>query len=124
MTDFQIPQGSKDDSTWQQVPLAFSVVAHSNLAILTRILHLLFRPRHAFCLYVDAKAEQEFKDAVRDLVECYRLAVNSLISETAACKVSFPFSPLKEALSRLPGVPCAVSQERVLGPHIDTAGRP
>lgn len=67
--DFQMPRA---DPSWRQVPLSFSVVAHNNLAVLSHLLRLLFRPRHAFCLHVDAKAPQEFKDAVEEMVDCYR----------------------------------------------------
>ncbi len=80
--DFHIPGAIGDDPSWPRVPLAFSVVAHDNLAVLTRLLRLLFRPRHAFCMHVDSNAPRQFRDAVSRLVDCYRfgLCLQLLIS--------------------------------------------
>ncbi len=69
--DFSIPQ-NVHHNIGTRLPLAFSLVVHNNIGLIMRQLQILFRPRHSFCLYVDAKAPQEFKSAVGGLVECYR----------------------------------------------------
>ena len=52
--------------------LAFSIVLHRDVAILEHQLKLLFRPNHAFCLHVDAKAPEKILMAVQAIVDCYR----------------------------------------------------
>ncbi len=53
-------------------PLAFSIVAHSQLGLLEAQLASIFRPHNAYCLFVDGKAPDAFKDSVQDLATCYK----------------------------------------------------
>ena len=52
--------------------LAFSIVLHRDIAILEHQLKLLFRPNHAFCLHVDAKAPEKILLATQAIVDCYK----------------------------------------------------
>ena len=52
--------------------LAFSISLHRDVAILESQLKVLFRPNHAFCLHVDAKAEESVFTAVWAMVDCYK----------------------------------------------------
>ena len=52
--------------------LAFSIVLHRDVAILEHQLKLLFRPNHAFCLHVDAKAPEKILLATQTIVDCYK----------------------------------------------------
>ena len=55
-----------------KTPLAFSIVAHSHLGLLEAQLATIFRPNNAYCIFVDSKAIHTFKNAVSQLVDCYR----------------------------------------------------
>ena len=52
---------------------AFSIVLQRDVAILEYQLKLLFRPNHAFCLNVDAKALQKILLATLAIVDCYKV---------------------------------------------------
>ena len=71
--DFGFPRTASTPH-YPKMPLAFSLVVHNNAGLVMKQLQLLFRPHHAFCFYVDAKAGQEFISFIDELVECYRLA--------------------------------------------------
>ncbi len=47
---------------------------HSDVSLLERQLRLLFRPNHAFCIHVDAKAPEAVRAAVDALLDCYAVA--------------------------------------------------
>ena len=70
--DFGFPRTASTPH-YPKMPLAFSLVVHNNAGLVMKQLQLLFRPHHAFCFYVDAKAGQEFISFIDELVECYRL---------------------------------------------------
>ena len=54
------------------IPLAFSLVVHRSLGQLDTLLSTLAKPRHAFCIYVDGKADSLFHKAVETIIECYK----------------------------------------------------
>ena len=56
----------------EETPLAFSVVLHHDVGMALTQIRLLFRPHHAFCLYIDESTSQDFKKAMQGLVNCYR----------------------------------------------------
>ncbi len=62
----------------KETPLAFSVVLHRDLGLALTQLRLLFRPYHAFCLYVDGNTSKDFKEAMHGLVDCYKYETNKL----------------------------------------------
>ena len=79
----------------KETPLAFSVVLHRDLGLALTQLRLLFRPYHAFCLYVDGNTSKDFKEAMHGLVDCYKYETNKLYtSGKKICmnKVSISFS--------------------------------
>ena len=49
----------------KKVPLAFSILCHSNLGILEALLASIFRPQNYYCIYVDNKAPAEFLNNVK-----------------------------------------------------------
>ena len=55
---------------------AFCIVLQRDFAILEYKLKLLFRPNHAFCLHVDAKAPAEILLATKAVVDCYKACCN------------------------------------------------
>ncbi len=58
--------------TLPKVKLAFSLTFHQDLGTIETFLKMTFRPGHAFCLYVDAKAPESFHRAVSQMVDCYK----------------------------------------------------
>ncbi len=79
----------------KETPLAFSVVLHRDLGLALTQLRLLFRPYHAFCLYVDGNTSKDFKEAMHGLVDCYQYETNKLYtSGMNQCmnKISISFS--------------------------------
>ena len=52
--------------------IAFSIIVHRDIAILEHQFKILFRPNHAFCLHVDAKAKGTVLSAVQNMVDCYK----------------------------------------------------
>ena len=55
---------------------AFSIVLQRDVAILEHQLKLLFRPNHAFCLHMDAKAPEKILLATQAIVDCYKACCN------------------------------------------------
>ena len=56
-----------------KVPLAFSILCHSNLGILEVLLASIFRPQNYYCIYVDNKAPLEFLNNVKRLINAYKI---------------------------------------------------
>ena len=54
------------------IPVAFSILAHKNLGQLATLLSLLARDRHSFCVYVDPKAKESFKEGVKIIINCLK----------------------------------------------------
>ena len=64
---FQVTEEEK------RVPLAFSILCHSNLGILEALLASIFRPQNYYCIYVDKKAPIDFVNNVKRLVNTYKM---------------------------------------------------
>ena len=58
-----------------KTPLAFSIVAHSHLGLLEAQLATIFRPHNGYCIFVDSKANNSYRNAVSLLVDCYRQGI-------------------------------------------------
>ena len=56
-----------------KVPLAFSILCHSNLGILEVLLASIFRPQNYYCIYVDNKAPLEFLNNVKRIINAYKI---------------------------------------------------
>jgi len=52
------------------VRLAFSIVAHDELAILEILLGMLAKPQHAICIFVDEKVSANVKRAIDNMRTC------------------------------------------------------
>ena len=53
-------QKTLPDDGKKQIKLGFSIMAHNELPLLEVLLSTIFRPYHSYCIFVDAKAPQEF----------------------------------------------------------------
>lgn len=66
----------------EDYPLAFIVTIHKELDLFIRLLRAIYMPQNVYCIHVDAKAPQEYKVAVQNLVGCFRNIFLSSRSET------------------------------------------
>ena len=57
----------------KKVPLAFSILCHSNLGILEALLASIFRPQNYYCIYVDNKVSSEFLNNVKRIINAYKI---------------------------------------------------
>ena len=57
----------------KKIPIAFSILCHSNLGILEALMASIFRPQNYYCLYVDKKAPSEFLNNVKRLINAYKI---------------------------------------------------
>ena len=55
----------------EQFPLAFSHMVHKDISIFEVFLSIYFRPDNFHCVHVDAKASQDIRNAVEQLIKCY-----------------------------------------------------
>ena len=53
-------------------PLAFSIIAHHEVGLFEILLHLIFRPYNAYCIYVGSSSEPEMIEAIGNVVQCYQ----------------------------------------------------
>ena len=37
------------------------------------LFHVMFKPYNSFCLYIDAKASEEFKSVIHSIINCYQV---------------------------------------------------
>ncbi|KAL4658715.1 beta-1,3-galactosyl-O-glycosyl-glycoprotein beta-1,6-N-acetylglucosaminyltransferase 3-like [Arapaima gigas] len=51
-------------------PIAYSMVIHEKVDMFERLLRALYMPHNVYCVHVDQKSPQDFKDAVRVIVSC------------------------------------------------------
>nr|XP_061795733.1 beta-1,3-galactosyl-O-glycosyl-glycoprotein beta-1,6-N-acetylglucosaminyltransferase 7-like [Nerophis lumbriciformis] len=52
-------------------PLAFILTVHKELKLFLRVLRAIYTPQNIYCVHVDAKAPQEYKEAIQKLVSCF-----------------------------------------------------
>ena len=53
-------------------PLAFSIVTHDAIGLFEILLHLIFRPYNAYCIYVAKNTNKGYQNKVHQLVDCYK----------------------------------------------------
>ena len=56
-----------------QLPLAFAIMAHSDLSLLEVLLATIFRPQYSFCIFIESGADPKFYANVERLISCYTL---------------------------------------------------
>lgn len=55
----------------EEFPIAFTILTHTNVEQLERLLRALYRPQNIYCIHVDVKSDVEFFKAVLSLVRCF-----------------------------------------------------
>ncbi|XP_030046259.1 beta-1,3-galactosyl-O-glycosyl-glycoprotein beta-1,6-N-acetylglucosaminyltransferase 3 [Microcaecilia unicolor] len=59
---------SKEEANF---PIAYSMVIHKNIEIFERLLRAIYTPQNVYCVHVDEKSPEVFKEAVRAIASCF-----------------------------------------------------
>ncbi|XP_051986936.1 beta-1,3-galactosyl-O-glycosyl-glycoprotein beta-1,6-N-acetylglucosaminyltransferase 7 isoform X2 [Xyrauchen texanus] len=62
-------------------PLAFIITIHKELETFVRLLRAIYAPQNVYCIHIDAKAAEEYKTSVRNLVRCFPNVFLASVSE-------------------------------------------
>ncbi|KAL5016434.1 hypothetical protein ScPMuIL_006023 [Solemya velum] len=52
-------------------PLAFSILVHTEVELLERLLRAIYRPQNFYCIHIDAKIERKERAALEGIVGCF-----------------------------------------------------
>ncbi|XP_026104030.1 beta-1,3-galactosyl-O-glycosyl-glycoprotein beta-1,6-N-acetylglucosaminyltransferase 7-like [Carassius auratus] len=55
----------------EDFPLAFIITIHKELETFVRLLRAIYAPQNVYCIHIDAKAAEEYKTSIRNLVGCF-----------------------------------------------------
>ncbi|XP_051996661.1 beta-1,3-galactosyl-O-glycosyl-glycoprotein beta-1,6-N-acetylglucosaminyltransferase 7-like [Xyrauchen texanus] len=55
----------------KEFPLAFIITIHKELETFVRLLRAIYAPQNVYCVHIDAKAPEEYKKTVQNLVRCF-----------------------------------------------------
>ena len=47
-------------------------MAHDQLGLLEILLHLIFRPYHAYCIYIGSNVAKIYRKSVKQMINCYK----------------------------------------------------
>ncbi|XP_030046261.1 beta-1,3-galactosyl-O-glycosyl-glycoprotein beta-1,6-N-acetylglucosaminyltransferase 3-like [Microcaecilia unicolor] len=59
---------SKEEANF---PIAYSMVIHENIEMYERLLRAIYTPQNVYCVHVDEKSPEVFKEAVRAIASCF-----------------------------------------------------
>ena len=51
--------------------MAFTIVTHDQLGLFEVLLHSIFRPYNAYCIYIGSNTGENYRHSVKKLVDCY-----------------------------------------------------
>ncbi|XP_069814440.1 beta-1,3-galactosyl-O-glycosyl-glycoprotein beta-1,6-N-acetylglucosaminyltransferase 3-like [Dendropsophus ebraccatus] len=54
----------------EEFPIAYSMVIHENIEMFERLLRTIYAPQNIYCIHVDEKSPEMFKEAVRAIALC------------------------------------------------------
>lgn len=52
-------------------PIAYGIAVYKDVAMLERVLRVIYRPQNYYCIHVDKKANTDFQNDVASLVKCF-----------------------------------------------------
>nr|XP_056721945.1 beta-1,3-galactosyl-O-glycosyl-glycoprotein beta-1,6-N-acetylglucosaminyltransferase 3 [Euleptes europaea] len=55
----------------EDFPIAYSMVIHEKIEMFERLLRSIYTPQNVYCIHVDKKAPEAFKEAVRAIASCF-----------------------------------------------------
>ncbi|XP_038190613.1 N-acetyllactosaminide beta-1,6-N-acetylglucosaminyl-transferase-like isoform X3 [Arvicola amphibius] len=77
-------------------PLAFIMTVHKDFDTFERLFRAIYTPQNVYCVHVDKKASETFKDAVRQLLSCFP---NAFLASKTEAVVYAGFSRLQADLN-------------------------
>lgn len=77
-------------------PLAFIMTVHKDFDTFERLFRAIYMPQNVYCVHVDKKASETFKDAVRQLLSCFP---NAFLASKTEAVVYAGFSRLQADLN-------------------------
>ena len=63
---------SLQQTKYDSLKLAFSFVIHQQVGLFELLLLTIFRPQHAYCVYVGSNTNIEIKESIEKLIRCYK----------------------------------------------------
>ena len=51
--------------------IAYSILSYQDIEMMERLLRLIYRPEHVFCLHVDSKSDEQYFRAVESIATCF-----------------------------------------------------
>ncbi|XP_060116127.1 beta-1,3-galactosyl-O-glycosyl-glycoprotein beta-1,6-N-acetylglucosaminyltransferase 3 [Heteronotia binoei] len=55
----------------EDFPIAYSMVIHNQIEMFERLLRSIYAPQNVYCIHVDKKSPETFKEAVRAIASCF-----------------------------------------------------
>ncbi|TRY87499.1 hypothetical protein DNTS_035320 [Danionella cerebrum] len=55
----------------EDFPLAFILTIHKELETFVRLLRAIYAPQNVYCIHIDSKAPEQYKESVRNLARCF-----------------------------------------------------
>ncbi|XP_029431706.1 beta-1,3-galactosyl-O-glycosyl-glycoprotein beta-1,6-N-acetylglucosaminyltransferase 3-like [Rhinatrema bivittatum] len=55
----------------ENFPIAYSMVIHEQIEMFERLLRAIYNPQNIYCVHVDEKSPENFKEAVRAIISCF-----------------------------------------------------
>ncbi|XP_063301783.1 beta-1,3-galactosyl-O-glycosyl-glycoprotein beta-1,6-N-acetylglucosaminyltransferase 3-like [Pelobates fuscus] len=55
----------------EHFPIAYSMVVHDQIEMFERLLRAIYTPQNIYCVHVDAKSQDIFKETVRAMANCF-----------------------------------------------------
>ncbi|XP_028854422.1 beta-1,3-galactosyl-O-glycosyl-glycoprotein beta-1,6-N-acetylglucosaminyltransferase 7 [Denticeps clupeoides] len=65
----------------EDYPLAFIITIHKEFETFVRLLRAIYAPQNIYCVHVDQRSTEEYKDKVRTLVGCFPNIILATVSE-------------------------------------------
>ncbi|XP_040197448.1 beta-1,3-galactosyl-O-glycosyl-glycoprotein beta-1,6-N-acetylglucosaminyltransferase 3-like [Rana temporaria] len=55
----------------QEFPIAYSMLIHEKIEMFERLLRSIYAPQNIYCVHVDEKSSEPYKEAVRSIISCF-----------------------------------------------------
>ena len=65
----------------ERYPLAFIITIHKELKTFVRLLRAIYAPQNVYCIHVDEKASQDYKNSIQLLAGCFHNVFLATVSE-------------------------------------------
>ena len=52
-------------------PLAYNILVHKDSVQIERLLRAIYRPQNVYCIHMDSKSKEDFRDAIQGMADCF-----------------------------------------------------